>query len=85
MVFDSLYTSVHKNIILSIFESNEKLKITIPKMSKQDGVSDCGIFAIAPATSLAFGSTPVQLRQSSMREHLLKCFEDGAMTPFPTV
>ena len=51
--------------------------------SKQEGVNDCGIFAIAAATALAFGSAPVQLQQSGMRDHILKCFEDGTMIPFP--
>ena len=31
------------------------------KISKQ-GVNDCGVFAIAAATALAFGSVPVQLQ-----------------------
>ena len=34
------------------------------KSIKQEGVNDCGIFAIAAATALAFGSAPVQLQQS---------------------
>ena len=34
------------------------------KSIKQEGVNDCGIFAIAAAAALAFGSAPVQLQQS---------------------
>ena len=86
-IFDSLYTSVHKdtqNIILSLLETNGKPRITMAEMSKQEGMNDCGVFAIAAATALAFGLAPVQLQKSGMRGHLLKCFEDGAMTPFPT-
>ena len=87
-IFDSLYSSVDKetqSIILNLFESNSQPKLTMSKISKQEGVNDCGIFAIAAVTALAFGSAPVQLQQSGMRQHLLKCFEDGSMTPFPTI
>ena len=87
-IFDSLYSSVDKetqNIIFNLFESNGQPKLTMSEISKQDGVNDCGVFAIAAATVLAFGSAPVQLQQSGMRQHLLKCFEDGSMTPFPTI
>ena len=87
-IFDSLYSSVDKetqSIILNLFERNGQPKLTMSKISKQEGVNDCGVFAIAAATALAFGSAPVQLHQSGMRQHLLKCFEDGSMTPFPTI
>lgn len=53
-------------------------------VTKQEGLSDCGVFAIATATSLAFGRRPVHFKQSTMREHLLKCFEAGSMQPFET-
>ena len=42
------------------------------EISKQEGVNDCGLFAIAVALALVFGSAPVQLQQSDMRGHLLK-------------
>ena len=87
-IFDSLYTSVHKDtqkVVLNLFETSGEVTLKMAEMSKQEGMHDCGVFAIAAATALAFGVNPVQLRQSNMREHLLKCFEDGAMTLFPTV
>ena len=86
-VFDSLYTSVDKDtqdVIVNLFQTAEKLRLEMAKMCKHKGRNDCGLFAIAVATALAFGSSPVEFQQSGMREHLLKCFEDGVMIPFCT-
>ena len=87
-IFDSLYASVHKdsrNTIMNLFESSCVPVLTMAEMSKQEGVNDCGVFAIAAATALAFGSDPLQVQQSRMREHLLICFERGSISPFPTL
>lgn len=84
-VFDSLYTSVDKDtqdVILNLFQTDGKPMLEMAKMHRQKGGNDCGLFAIAVATALAFGSNLVEFKQSGMREHLLKCFEDGVMTPF---
>ena len=53
------------------------------KTSKQKVVNDCGLFVIAAATALAFDLNPVQFDQNIMREHLIKCFEERKMSPFP--
>ena len=55
------------------------------KMCKQEGVNDCSLFANATATTLGCGLNPAELQQFNMRHHLLKCFKDGTMTPFPIV
>ena len=51
------------------------------------GTNDCGLFAIAVTTSIAFDLDPVgvHFQQREMRHHLLGCFQKGQMTPFPTV
>ena len=86
-VFDSVYTSVDKDtktVIAGLFQSSERLKIAA--LQKQRGGDDCGLFAIAVATALSFGVDPseVAFQQDAMRPHLVKCFEDGLMTLFPT-
>ena len=45
--------------------------------SQQAGSSDCGVFAIAIATALAFGTDPLDLifHQTEMIEHLAQCLE----------
>jgi hypothetical protein len=55
------------------------------KMQEQAGLSDCGVLAIAVATSLSFGEGPTVVRweQAKMRPHLIECLETEKMTPFP--
>ena len=73
------------NTVLNLFQSDGKPKIIMAEMCKQEGINDCGLFAIAAATALAFGSKPARLQQSNMRQNLLKCIKDGIMTLFPIV
>ena len=53
----------------------EKLKPTImmSRCQKQKGGADCGLFAIANATAIAFGKNPCKLQfmQASLRSHLV--------------
>lgn len=52
--------------------------IKVANVTKQTGSSDCGRFAIAYITHIAFGMNPSScvFQQSSTREHFLKCLED---------
>ena len=47
--------------------------------------SDCGLFAVAYATSVAFGKDPgrCHFNQQQMRVLLHDCFLNGILTPFP--
>ena len=63
-------------------------KFRIEKAPKQKGDIDCGLFAIAIATALAhFGLdgavASTSFNQCGMRDHLLMCFENMCLTPFP--
>ena len=51
----------------------------------QEGSKVCGIFAIAYATELVYGSNPsiCVFDQSEMRNHLLDCLQKREMTPLP--
>lgn len=51
----------------------------------QSGGNDCGLFAVAYATALAFGQDPGRclFNQQQMRPHLHNCFLYGMLTPFP--
>ena len=51
----------------------------------QAGGSDCGLFAIAFATSLCYGQLPGKFHfdQSVMCKHLICCFERGHFEMFP--
>ena len=85
-VYDSLYSSVCDgtlNIIRNRFQDYSKVNVIVPQ--KQTNLCDCGLFAIANATALAFGIDPTatKLDIGNMRSHLTKCFEENFMTLFP--
>ena len=65
-------------------EVNLQLKIQ-PVQQQNNGV-DCGVFAIAFATSLAHGNDPctAAYNVSLMRSHLIKCLQQKKMELFPT-
>ena len=59
--------------------------ISMVPVKKQLGESDCGFFAIANATAIAFGRDPSKEahQQSLMRNHVIPCFEQKKMVLFP--
>ena len=71
-----------RQLVENIF--NLKINLSIhDKMPKQAGIADCGVFAIATATSLLYGIKPNKYTQSLLRSHLIKCFENFNFVPFP--
>ena len=50
---------------------------------QQSGSTDCGLFAIAYITSIAFDVDPAQyvFNQTAMQPHLQKCFEEKITFP----
>ena len=55
-------------------------------MHEQSGASYCGLFAIATVTAISNGQDLCMLEfdQFLMRKHLLQCFQNGAVLPFPS-
>ena len=51
----------------------------------QEGTYDCGLFAVAYATSAAHGQDPAKCTydQKQIRQHLYRCLCNGKITPFP--
>nr|XP_047132815.1 uncharacterized protein LOC124805812 isoform X2 [Hydra vulgaris]XP_047132816.1 uncharacterized protein LOC124805812 isoform X2 [Hydra vulgaris] len=88
-VFDSLYYDLSvsgKMQVGSIMMVKEPfLKLQFKDFQKQSGGVDCGLFAIAAATDLCYNYDPSIkcYKQELMRDHLLKCFSDNYLTPFP--
>lgn len=73
--------------ISNLFQcGSDKLSIKVAHSQKQRGSSDCGLFAIAFATAIAFGISPMKLklRQEAVRAHLVHCFDKNHLSPFPT-
>ena len=59
--------------------------VQIPVQQQKNG-SDCGVFATAFATCLAYGGIPrnISFDVPEMRQHLLRCLQNGSIQPFPT-
>ena len=66
-------------------ESSISIKLMNSDTCIQPNTSDCGVYAIAFAVSLAFGKEPAYLNfdNSKMRSHLLNCLQSGVLTEFP--
>lgn len=62
IVFDSTYSSLNKitkTLLARLVNSRQRvINVKVAKTVKQSGTSDCGVFAVAYATSLAFGQDP---------------------------
>ena len=71
-------------VMIQIF-SFSPCNIKLIPSQKQDGSVDCGLFAIANATAIAFGQSLRNLHrcQMQMREHLVKCLSQKKLTLFP--
>ena len=54
------------------------------KTQKQEGSKDCGLFAIAIATAIAYGAdiTVLRFNQAATRSHLVQCFTDKLSTHY---
>ena len=73
-VYDSLYDKVDatKNKSEKTFAC--KIQYTLSRGQKQQGVKDCGLFAVAFATDIAHGKMVVKFDKSKMCHHLCECF-----------
>ena len=88
-VYDSMYNSLgshtQNQIAALLHTDSSSISIEMMNVQVQAGGSDCGPFAIAFATALAFGKNPEDyyFDQDALRPHLIKCFESGKMEFFP--
>jgi len=83
-VHDSLCDSVDdatKQRIKKTFVT--KVKFVMPRVQKQQGYKDCGLFSMAFVTHLAFRKTDFKIQQGCMCQHLIDCFEKQHINVFP--
>lgn len=91
LLYDSLYTSMNHQTKLLLSElvhtSKPAFTVGFANLYKQSGTADCGLFAVAYCTDLAFGKEPCHYiyNQAEMRGHLLKCFQQMKLEPFATL
>ena len=88
-IYDSVYSSVNKEtekVVFNIFTGGSKMTINMRPFQKQSGGADCGLFALAAVTALAFNIDPsiLKLNQEVMRQHLVTCLHNQKFTLFPT-
>ena len=87
-VYDSVFVRLDaetRTTIMKIFRLKKTKDIIMMPMQKQDGSTDCGVFAIAVMTSLAYEEDPsrVEYNQMQLREHLSDCITKGNLVCFP--
>ena len=89
--YDSLCTgrpalAIKQQIAQFMHSSDPNITINIiPVQQQKSRTNNCGLFALAYATSLAFGEDPASILydEQSLRKHLLGCIDNNSMTPFP--
>ena len=91
-LFDSLHTAPEEGDTIitqacSIVRTQmPSLTINVMNVGRQEGGSDCGLYAIAMAYDLCAGVDPVCKKyvQSKMRSHLHDCIHTQQLKPFPS-
>ena len=70
-----------------MFVELPEMNAYIKSVQQQPSGVDCGVFAIAFATALAFGDDPTRKRFNvkKMRRHLRDCLKVKRMSPFPEI
>ena len=85
-VYDSLHMTLSKGLIADLLQHpGRTITITHCNVQWQSGGGDCGVFAIAFATSICARHDPTMkvFDQKKMRKHLITCLENAKITPFP--
>ena len=78
-------THVKAQIAALLHTQAPEIRLQFMNVHMQSGSYDCGLFALAFVTALAFGEPPghYHFEQGKMRQHLYKCFERRKMEMFP--
>jgi len=90
-IYDSLNNKTlhkhHEQFLKRLFQTYDfdKNPVKFPTVQCQPNYSDCGVFAIAFATSLLFNIKPdkVKYDHKLMRSHLIKILETNIIEHFP--
>jgi len=75
-----------RKVVCSFFKCKfSTLNFDLVDVMHQPNADDCGIFALAMATELAYDGDPAVCKWDveTMRQHLLKCLEVGKIERFP--
>ena len=89
LVYDSLRlllnVDVKQQLAAMCHAPTPALEVQSMNVTRQAGSGDCGLLALAYATSVCLGQDPVNLvyDQENLRKHFLKCVNDDKITAFP--
>ncbi|CAF5027667.1 unnamed protein product [Rotaria sp. Silwood1] len=87
-VYDSLSypTESLVKFFQDVLPGEEKVVLSFENVQQQVGGHDCGLFALAFATSLCYGDIPSSLfyDQKSLRNHYVNCIENNEIQRFPS-
>ena len=91
-VYNSLFATQHtyhvvEQIAAILHSSAPEINLKLEKVQFQTNTVDCGVYAIAFITDLCHNRDPACYKYAGsmqLRKHLLKCFENGIMSPFPS-
>ena len=77
--------SLNKNVGQKNDSGN--VRVTFLSVQKQPDGHNCGLFPVAFAAEIFAGKSPIEAAfdVDQMRDHLIFCSEQGALTPFPKV
>ena len=78
-------TIIEMSVSNSLRSPESSISIKLMNSDIQPNTSDCGVYAIAFAVSLAFRKEPAYLNfdNSKMRSHLLNSLQNGVLTKVP--
>ena len=89
-IYDSSFQTLSEQLLEQIItlygtESEPYIEFSIASVQQQDGGNDCGVFAAAFSTDVAYGNDPreVTYHQPELRMHFLKCLKGRCLTTFP--
>ena len=89
-IYDSIKTKnpsfdIKEQVAAILHSPADSITLRTIDAQEQHNGSDCGLYAIATAVCLCNGTLPIQVvwDQTKMREHLLNCFENKMLLPFP--
>ena len=83
-IFDSVYSDIDEDtraLVSGMFDQRVELEV-YPRLEKQNGGMDCGVYCIAVCASLLHRA-PMNFCQSLLRPKLISCFENFHISPFP--
>ena len=87
-IYDSLRNtptaSTMKTISNFLGVKDNHLRVSVMNVQQQPNSNDCGLYAVAFATALAYGQDPTEQDYVDLRSHFLTCVLSRCLTPFPS-